>query len=386
MGTPLRAMILGAFVSALSLPGQVVTAGRAPELPTLTLGKVHVALRNPDPAQWHPFQLNDTVTPGLAVYALKRKPIQDSRGVGVRPVITAMAMDLGTDDVSVHTFARHLLDQQPLHNLHRGFRQGVIFARGTAEYGGYTHVILQAFQVSGRTGLRLMCDTTDTVLGAVEADLWTWLQAGTFAPPPAAPPDAGPLPEDGLTSFQDLIGRYRGVITEGVGSVSAEFSGGTFRMAEDRAPGASPAFWIGPLRLQWFTVNRTQFMGEGGGSESKVLESHHLWELNYLRTSMKQQGLPEPVVSEGTLRRERALDGVPRTTYAWRMRVGMPGHEATQFVVTAPTAHGVVVLNVIATTAEDEALAKTLIDTYRFTLIPITQGHWAEIQAQKAGK
>lgn len=371
---------------ATSLWGQAGTAGRAPELPVLTLGKVQVALRNPDPAQWHPFQLQEKPNPGVALYALKRKPIQDSRGIGVEPVMTAIMMDLGSTEVSVHTFARHMLGQVPLTNLQKGFRQGVIYARGTTDYGGYTHVIHQAFQVSGSTGLRLVCDTTDTVLGAVEADIWAWLQAGTFKPAPAGPPDAGPVPDDGITSFQDLLGRYRGVITEGAGSVSAEFAGGTFRMAEDRAPGSAPAFWIGPLRLQWFTVGRTEFMGEGGASEAKVLESHHLWELAYIRKSMKQQGLPEPVISEGTLRRERAVDGVLRTTYAWRMRVGAPGQEATQFVVSAPTAKGVVVLNVIAPTAEDEALARTLLEAYRFTLIPITQGHWAEIEAQKKGK
>jgi hypothetical protein len=377
---------MGLVLSALGLSAQGTPATRAPELPTLALGKVKVALRNPDPAQWLPFQLLDKVNPGLAVYALKHRPIQDSRGVGVQPVMTAMVMDLGTPDISVHAFARHLLGQQPLANLQQGFRQGIIFARGTTDYGGYTHVILQAFQVSGSTGLRLVCDTTDTVLGTVEADLWAWLQAGTFTPPPPSPPDAGPVPDDGITSFQDLLGRYRGVITEGPGSVSAEFAGGTFSMAEDRAPGDAPAFWIGPLRLQWFTVARSQFMGEGSASEAKVLESHHLWEMAYLRHSQKQQGMPEPVVSEGQLRRERAVDGSLRSTYAWRMRVGAPGKEATQFVVSAPTARGVVVLNVIATSAEEEALARNLIEAYRFTLIPITPRHWAEIEAQKKGR
>ncbi|HJW32540.1 MAG TPA: hypothetical protein VJ505_04160 [Holophagaceae bacterium] len=384
--------LLAPIICMASLPnwGQSTTIKPSEKHPMLSLGKAKAQLTNPDPAHWHPFQISDKPKPGVVAYGLMRDPIKDSRGIEVKPVMSAMILAFGEEGISAYEFARRQLDNTGLNGLQRGLRGNTLIARGTVEYGGYTHHILSAFQVQGAHGLQVMCDSTDTVLGAVEDDFWAWLNNATFDPYASAPADfnPGPLPTNGETSFQEIYGGYRGVITDGPASVSAQFFGPSFRVAttEDGSQSVNPSFWIGPLLVQWFLLEDAQFLKGVETSARKRAETHFLWETNFIKESFKSQNLPPPVISEQAFTECRSFDGTSRAFYSWKMRLGEIGKEGTQFILTTPNPKGLVVLTIVVPKAEDEPAARALMDSYRFTVGPISPAYWAEIQYQRRGK
>ncbi|WP_316410628.1 hypothetical protein [Mesoterricola sediminis] len=115
--------------------------------------------------------------------AFQHTGIRDTRGVDVKPMMAITAWKLpAPNGISLEDFSAYLLRQVPMKNPKREIRDGRLYVTGTAEYGGYTHILRRAFVVKGRIGLDLLCDSTDTVFDKVREDFEKWVSTVALEP------------------------------------------------------------------------------------------------------------------------------------------------------------------------------------------------------------
>lgn len=165
-----------AVLGLLAAPPQTGRLG----FPDGTLEAVYV---NPAPETWAPLNLETEARPDRLNVILQHKGIRDARGVDIMPVMAVTAWMLpAPGGMSLEDFSAYLLQQIPMQGTRKETRDGRVFVTGTANYGGYTHVLRRAFVVRGRIGLDLLCDSTDTVFEKVQADFDTWVATVTLEP------------------------------------------------------------------------------------------------------------------------------------------------------------------------------------------------------------
>lgn len=146
-------------------------------------GTLEAVYENPDPMTWFPMDLGMAPRSDRFNVTLRHQGIQDARGVNVQPVMAITAWRLpAPDGMTLDDFSAYLLRQIPMKDPRRETRNGRLYVTGTAEYGGYTHILRRAFVVRGRVGLDLLCDSTDTVFEKVREDFEKWVATVTLEP------------------------------------------------------------------------------------------------------------------------------------------------------------------------------------------------------------
>ncbi|BDU74350.1 hypothetical protein [Mesoterricola silvestris] len=290
-------------------------------------GTLEAVYENPDPLTWFPMDLGMAPNSDRLNVTLRHKGIQDARGVNVQPVMAITAWRLpAPDGMSLDDFSAYLLRQMPMKDPRRETRDGRLFVTGTADYGGYTHILRRAFVVRGRIGLDLLCDSTDTVFEKVREDFEKWVATVALEPRIVPVPVQLPEPPKGkengvVTVYTHLLEKQKpGGKLEG--DVAAMYVNGGMAIYWNRSKpyfkilvegrtfegftGSSHlAFKADGAFLQLVCADADEFCPDHASqSPERVLLAHRDWEFRYLEETT---GVPCQLRSwAGTL-----ADGTP---------------------------------------------------------------------------
>lgn len=191
-------------------------------------------------------------------------------------------------------------------------------------------------------------------------------------------------PDGGETLFFKVERGFQGYRLVGADSYRSFFPGKTFERGSAAAPASARAeFWVDEVLAQWMLVGNDAFPSGGAKDGRALLEAFHRFQAGTLAeagaTGAARLGAPrgfDPL-------EERGADGKVRPFEIWKSSLGKES-EATQFWVATPHPLGVVVLSVIAPSAQAVPKAQALIDSYMFNYAPLDAAGCNRLRAEAA--
>jgi len=169
-------------------------------------------------------------------------------------------------------------------------------------------------------------------------------------------------PDGGETLFLKADRGFQGYRLIGGDSYRSFFAGKALERASAGKPaaGGRAEFWVDDVLAQWMLVGREAFMEVVPKSEWQLLHAFHEFQSGAVAGIERE---PQPL-------EQKAGDGKPRLFDVWSAALGKAS-EATQFWVATPHPRGVVVLTVIAPSADAIPKARAVIDAYMANYGPI---------------
>jgi hypothetical protein len=199
---------------------------------------------------------------------------------------------------------------------------------------------------------------------------------------PAAAPAPAACPDSGDTAFFESPLGFQGVRLLGEESYRATFPGKAFSTAAATAQTAAgrAEFWADKRLVQWQLVPAGVIKAPRGATEAQRLEAQADGELAYLKELVASGQARAGNVERFAPVEVKDAAGRARRFLIWKAVMGEQ-REATQYWITTPHPRGVVMLTLIAPTAEDAGV-KPFIDGYLATYAPLDAAACAQVRAE----
>lgn len=184
----------------------------------------------------------------------------------------------------------------------------------------------------------------------------------------SAPPGC---PDGGETLFFKVDQGFQGYRLIGGDSYRSFFPGRSFERGSAATPASGRAeFWVDEVLAQWMLVGSEAFLKGAPKDARELLEAFYRFQAGTLAEA-GAGGAGKLGAARGyDPLEERGADGKRRPFKIWRSSLGSES-EATQFWVATPHPLGVVVLSVIAPSAQAVPKAQAVIDSYMFNFGPL---------------
>jgi hypothetical protein len=193
-------------------------------------------------------------------------------------------------------------------------------------------------------------------------------------------------PDGGETLFYKVDQGFQGYRLIGGDSYRSFFRGNSF----ERGSAATPAsgrteFWVDEVLAQWMLVGREAFLRGPPKDGRELLEAFYRFQSGTLADAGATGAARLGAAQGFDALEERGADGKVRPFKIWKSSLGKES-EATQFWVATPHPLGVVVLSVIAPSAQAVSKAQGLIDSYMFNFGPLDAAGCKRLRAEAARK
>lgn len=191
-------------------------------------------------------------------------------------------------------------------------------------------------------------------------------------------------PDGGETLFFKVDQGFQGYRLIGGDSYRSFFRGRSFERGSAATPASGRAeFWVDEVLAQWMLVGRDAFLKEAPKDARELLEAFHRFQAGTLAEAGAGGAGTLGAARDFDPLEERGADGKLRPFKIWSSSLGRES-EATQFWVATPHPLGVVVLSVIAPSAEAVSKAQAVIDSYMFNFGPLDAAGCARLRAEAA--
>jgi hypothetical protein len=194
-------------------------------------------------------------------------------------------------------------------------------------------------------------------------------------------------PEGGETVFFQVDRGFQGFRLIGGDSYRSFFAGRTFERATSARPSPSgrAEFWVDEVLAQWMLVGRDAFLQGEVRDGRALLEAFYRFQTGTLAGAGATGAATLGAAQAFEPLAEKGADGKVRLFQIWKSALGKES-EATQFWVATPHPLGVVVLSVIAPSAEVLEKARSVIQSYMFNFGPIDAAGCGRLRAEGARK